>query len=62
MHRPTEVSALFKRAVSVRSVLCQCALTGTETLRVGRMCANSRGGYVYRDAKTTFRECTNNDD
>ena len=49
----TEVGALFKRAVSVLSALCQCPLMATETLRGEGMCANSGGVY----AETTFREC-----
>ena len=47
-----------KRAVSVLSPLCQCALTATETLRRERMCANS-GGYKQRqrsgNAQTVMR-------
>ena len=41
----TEVGALFKRAVTVLSALCQYPLMTTETLRGERMCANS--GRVY---------------
>ena len=43
----TEVGALFKRAVTVLSALCQCPLMATETLRGERMCANS--GRIYGD-------------
>ena len=42
----TEVGALFKRAVTVLSALCQCPLMATETLR-GEVCANS--GRIYGD-------------
>ena len=43
----TEVGALFKRAVTVLSALCQCPLMATESLRGETMCANS--GMVYGD-------------
>jgi hypothetical protein len=43
----TEVGALFKRAVTVLSALCQCPLMANETLRGERMCANS--GRIYGD-------------
>ena len=55
----TEVGALFKRAVSVLSALCQCPLTAIETLRGERMCANS-GRTCGDNMETTFRECTEN--
>jgi hypothetical protein len=50
----TEVGALFKRAVTVLSALCQCPLMATETLRG---CVQTAGGYM----ETTFGECTDNE-
>ena len=53
--------AVYKRAVSGLSVLCQCALTATETLRVGRICANSGGGMQRqrsKNAQTTMISCS----
>ena len=47
------MSALFKRAVSVLSALCQCARDGGEALR-GRGCVQTVGGYM----ETTFRKYT----
>ena len=55
MHRPTEVGAMFNRAVSV--LRCECALTATETLRGEGMRANSGGIYV----ETMLKECTDSD-
>ena len=49
------MGALFKRAVTVLSALCQCPLMATETLREERMCANS--GRIYGDK---VLECTDN--
>ena len=41
------MGALFKRAVTVLSALCQRPLMATETLRGERMCVNS--GRMYED-------------
>ena len=41
------MGALFTRAMTVLSVLCQCKLMATETLREERMRANS--GRIYGD-------------
>ena len=53
----TEVGALFKRAVTVLSALCQCPLMATETLRGEDVCKQREDIWRQRsgNAQTTKR-------